>query len=208
MKAVTPYRSDSEAVVALDNGGRFYNLFTKAGDQEISSAELATVAGVFGDRQRMILFLEMSIEGLEKEEPHKVRDMLSADLRTALEKHAPLRLLPSEAKDVNLATRSAILTGFPRILEDKTMFTGFIMIPIMIGTLMTFMTVPMVDQFDIYELRDEFSDQVAILANERGSERLPETLHRFGGILKKTTKSEAGEGRESLYMETAYLTDL
>ncbi len=36
MKDVIPYTNYTSALEALDNGGRFYNLFTKADDEEIS----------------------------------------------------------------------------------------------------------------------------------------------------------------------------
>ena len=36
MKKIIPYKSSNEALTALDNGGRFYNIFTKAGDGVIT----------------------------------------------------------------------------------------------------------------------------------------------------------------------------
>jgi hypothetical protein len=40
MKKVTPYKRYSNALKALDNGGRFYNIFTNARDDKVSRAEL------------------------------------------------------------------------------------------------------------------------------------------------------------------------
>ena len=64
MKKVSPYKTINEAIQSLDNGGRFYNILTKADDGIINQAELGKVGGVFNDKQQMILFFEMSILGL------------------------------------------------------------------------------------------------------------------------------------------------
>jgi len=64
VKEIISYQNIEEAFAQLDNGGRFYNLFTKAKDEEINTAELARVAGLFSEKQQLILFLELSISQL------------------------------------------------------------------------------------------------------------------------------------------------
>ena len=61
MKKITPYKTTRNAITAMDNGGRFYNLLTKANDGNVSTSELAKVAGVFSDKQKMVLYLDMSL---------------------------------------------------------------------------------------------------------------------------------------------------
>ena len=46
MREVVPYRTLGGAKRALDNGGRFFNLFAEADDGVVSGAELARAAGV------------------------------------------------------------------------------------------------------------------------------------------------------------------
>ena len=46
MQDVIPYTNYAGAPEALDNGGRFYNIFTKAEDDEVSLAELAKGAAI------------------------------------------------------------------------------------------------------------------------------------------------------------------
>ena len=41
MREIRPYKTVRGATRALDNGGRFFNLFAKAGDDIVDSAELA-----------------------------------------------------------------------------------------------------------------------------------------------------------------------
>lgn len=47
MREVQPYRTERGLLKALDNGGRFFNIFTKAGDAQITRAELAKAALFF-----------------------------------------------------------------------------------------------------------------------------------------------------------------
>jgi hypothetical protein len=68
MEIVKPYTEINKAVISLDNGGRFYNLLTKAKDGIINQAELGKSGGIFNDKQKMILFLELSISKLRHNE--------------------------------------------------------------------------------------------------------------------------------------------
>ena len=56
MKKVNPYKSQAAALKSLDNGGRFFNVLTKADDGQITSAELSKVAGAFSNKQLMNLY--------------------------------------------------------------------------------------------------------------------------------------------------------
>ncbi|MEE2888023.1 MAG: hypothetical protein VX951_11400 [Planctomycetota bacterium] len=208
MKKVIPYKHYDGALKALDNGGRFYNLFTKARDEEVSPAELAKVAGVFSDRQKMFLFLEMAVHDLEEANKQSLYGNLSTSLRAEHAEHRPQALLPSEADERGVAAKTAIITGYPRFVTDKTVFSGFIMVPIMAGKTMTFMMIPITDCYDVYELSDEVSSKKTFIANVRGLPRLPAVLSRFGGILKETSRDEKGEQKDRLFLEGIYYTPL
>jgi hypothetical protein len=52
--------------------------------------------------------------------------------------------------------------------------------------------IPIMDKYDIYELKDESSSEKTIIANVRGSKSLPVELSRFGGILKETSLDKEG----------------
>jgi len=68
MKRISPYKEINEALSSLDNGGRFYNILTKSNDGIISQSELGKIGGLFNDKQKIILFLEMSMTSLKDEE--------------------------------------------------------------------------------------------------------------------------------------------
>lgn len=208
MQEIIPYAGSEAALEALDNGGRFYNLLTKAGDDLIEPAELARVAGALGSRQRMFLFLEMALWNCSPEEQAVVRSHFSGSLREGAEEHAPQVLSPSLARDQGVAGRCAIITGYPRFIEDKTVFQGVILIPMHVGKVMTLMPVPIHDQYDVYELRDEESSETTFIANVRGRPRLPERMTRFGGILKETREKKDADEPGGLFLEGCYLTAL
>jgi hypothetical protein len=208
MQSVIPYQNYTGALEALDNGGRFYNIFTKAKDEEVSPVELAKVAGVFSDKQKMFLFYDMAVRELGESDKQSLFDNLSENLQAAYEEHRPQNFLPSEADNKGVASKTAILTGYPRFVTDKTVFNGFIYIPISTGKSMSLMMIPIMDQYDIYELTDDSSSTKTFIANVRGSERLPVELSRFGGILKETSVDKEGKENGHLYLEALYYTRL
>ena len=208
MKKVTPYKRYSNALKALDNGGRFYNIFTAARDDKVSRTELAKVAGVFGNKQLMFLFLEMALHDLDEGDKQALNQKLSKELRAQYARYAPQHLRPSEADAQGVPSKTAILTGVPRFVQDKTVFSGFIMAPISTGKSFTFIMIPIMDNYDIYELTDDASSAKTFIANVRGSARLPVELCRFGGVLKETSVDKEGKQKDRLFLETAYYTPL
>lgn len=204
MKKITPYKTTSNALASLDNGGRFYNFASKADDGEISSAELAKAAGVFSDKQQMMLYLEMSISELDQDSQKRVLSSLSVDLKATHKKYAPQHLIPSKAKTEGKLTSCAIITGIPNLVDSKTDFNGFIMIPIASGKVTTFVMIPLIDQYDVYELRDHETAQDFLIAHNRGSNKLPESMVRCGGVLKELKNGKDKGADATIFLETIY----
>ena len=134
MQQVIPFSDLQDAQTSLDNGGRFYNILTKADDGVITGAELGKVAGCFADKQKMALFLDLAMAELADSDKDQVVQMLSPGLRAGMESQKPTWWLPSEALAQGGVGASAIVTGVPKLVESKSEFKGFIMIPIMAGT--------------------------------------------------------------------------
>ena len=208
MQDVIPYKNYAGALEALDNGGRFYNIFTKSNDEEVSPTELAKVAGVFSDKQKMFLFYEMAIRELSEGDKQSLFDNLSEDLQAEYEKHKPQELLPSEADSKGVVSKTAILTGCPRFVTDKTVFNGFVFVPVSTNRSMSMIMIPIMDQYDIYELTDDSSSTKTFIANVRGVARLPVALTRFGGILKESSVDKEGKEQGRLFLEALYCTRL
>ncbi|MFC1762983.1 hypothetical protein ACFL6U_13000 [Planctomycetota bacterium] len=206
MKQITPYRTVQGALNALDNGGRFYNVFTKAKDDVITDSELYKAAGVYSGQDKAHLFFELALSNLSDAEKEHVIQRMSPELRS--------RYLQSKPKQVQIATfeqqvtetDTVIVAGFPVFLENKTRFSGFIMIPICTGKVTTFTMIPIIDQFDIYEVYDtsDLQGKKTIIATVRGSRRLSRTKTTFGGIVKKIQFKDKSKKKHRLYVETLF----
>jgi len=208
MKKIIPYKTTTNALATLDNGGRFYNLATKANDGNISSAELSKVAGFFSDKQKMILYLEMSLIELDKESRKKVLTKLSQNLKSAHSKYLPQIMTPSEAVRRAKVSSSAIVTGIPKLVDSKSEFTGFIMIPISTGKTTTFTMIPIFDQYDVYELRDNETSEEFLVAHNRSSRKLDQILIRCAGVIKELRQSKKEKKASNIFLEMLYYTPL
>lgn len=204
MRKIIPYKTQRNALAALDNGGRFYNIFTQSDDGEIASSELAKVAGVFTDKQKMFLYLEMSLSELDKNEASTIRSSMSKELKSAHRSHRPALYTPAQAVIQGRASKSAIITGVPQYMKSKSDFTGLIMIPVSTGNSMTFIMVPLIDHYDVYEVHDLEKNKKFIIAHARGAAKLTPRPTRFGGIFKKLQKDKCSKSKNMLYLEALY----
>ena len=80
---------------ALDNGGRFFNLFTTAGDDQITRSELAKAAGVFESKPKVVLFFEMTQQALAPRARTRAVAALGPKARNDRKKFLPVMLRPS-----------------------------------------------------------------------------------------------------------------
>lgn len=206
MKQIVAYRTLQGALNALDNGGRFYNVFTKAKDEVITDSELYKAAGVFSGKAQAFLFFELALSDLSEIDREQVIQYLSPELRSNYlrqrPKHTEIEVFEKEAQE----TDAVIVAGFPVFLEDKTRFSGFIFIPISTGKTMTFALIPIFDKFDVYEVYSDSDLQgnKTIIATVRGSKRLASTMTTFGGIVKKLKFKDKSKRTHSLYVETLF----
>ena len=202
MEIVKPYTEINKAIISLDNGGRFYNLLTKAEDGIISQAELGKLGGIFNDKQKMILFLELSISKLKQNEKEIIISKLEESLKKDYLKYKPQNLLPSEVNEKGILSSNMVLTGVPELIDSKSDFNGFIMIPIMTGKVTTFSLIPLIDNYDVYELRDEKTSETFIIAHSKTSKKLPNEKMVIAGVLKELEKDEKGVKKK--FLEAIY----
>ena len=210
MRELKPYRTRQGLQKSLDNGGRFYNLFSKAQDSTITRGELAKAAGVFTSSVKAFLFLEMAQQDLPAEDRQSIVTLLDPDLRKDYRRLKPLVLSPSAVEEKGVAGRSVIVTGYPRFVENKTEFSGFIMMPITVGKVTTFMMIPIFDQFDVYEVFDDrrMRKPNSMIATVRGQRIDRNEMIRFGGVLKKLQFKDETKKSHRFYLETVFYTRL
>lgn len=204
MEKIEPYKNINSALQSLDNGGQFFNFRTKAEDGIITQSELGRVGGVFIENQQLILFLEMSLLQLDSSAKDTIISKLDRGLQKKYQKYKSQELLPSEANLKGIISSNAIITGIPKMIESKSDFNGFIMFPLISGNVTTFMMIPLIDEYDVYELRDEESSETFLIAHLKDSERLPSKKMIVGGVLKELNESEEENEAKGKFLEAIY----
>ncbi len=211
MQEIKPYQTLSGLKKALDNGGRFYNLFSKVDDSVVSKGELARAAGVFTAGQAAFLFLDMAQHDLAEADRSAVNELLDADLRKQFAKGRPKTVAPSAIESEGKAGAAVITTGYAQYIDDRSEFNGFIHVPIMVGKVMTFILVPLFDHNELYKLYDDKKCKGAhtIIAVPKSKKNL--NLNgpiRFGGLLKKVVYDADSTIAQSNFVEALYYTKL
>lgn len=208
MKKVTCYKTTQGAMRALDNGGRFFNLFSSAGDALVTAAELKKAAGGSG-KESAFLFFEMALRDLGPSARKAIFAKLEPALRRRHEKHGPTELAPSAFEQRAEEGRAYILEGRAR-RAPSTVRTGTILVPIMIGTVMTLMSVPVSETCQVFELRDgpQGHGPPCLVVIPKQAAPLAELPVRLGGIAKQMTFGEQRGGRKLTYLDPCCYTPL
>jgi len=203
MREIRPYKTVWGARKALDNGGRFFNLFARADDDVVDSAELAKAAGAFSSGMKALLYFEMALMGLSPDERAEVTGLFSPELRTRYAAQRPRILAPSGVESEGQAGVPAIVSGYPVFVENRSEFLGFIVIVVRAAVL-----IPIIDQFDVYEVFDtpDLREPKTVIATTRGSRRLDGVYARFGGVLKELYFDDKTGKEHGLYLEAMYYT--
>ena len=200
MRQVIPYKTARGLERALDNGGRWFNLFTSAGDGKVSANELAKAAGSW-DRVTSEIFLTMSWVLLtEAERVHILDVLMSPEFTKRIRKYGPLWLRAHRAVEVPPG-RGVVLEGtMVRVADHRS--DSVVMMPFMINNVMTLMPVPIANVFSVWELHDGHGEPATVLVGlrDRFAENLP---MRLGGVSAQT------EGERPLrYLRPAFYTAL
>ena len=203
MRKLTPYRSLRGAAKALDNGGRFFNVFTHAGDEVVTKAELAKVAGVGGGLTGALLFFEMATCALSTPDREQLTGMLDPALRKQMRTKHPEWIRPAQLEGQGVAGRSYIIEGYAKKVDSERAVTGFITIPIMAGQITTMMMIPITEVFDVCRLTKEpgATRGGCVLVVKKGTDVSESDWVRWGGIAKERQKSKEKGAKKQLYLE-------
>lgn len=204
MEEITPYETINEAFQSLDNGGRFYDIFSKAEDGVITKAELSRVCGLISGPQKTMLFLDLSISKLDSDSQKSIISKLDNNLQATYDRYRPQYLVPSEANTKGIVSSNAVITGIPQLTDSKSDFLGFIMVPIMTGKVMTFSMIPLIDTYDVYHIKDEVSSDSFIIAHNKGAGKLPEKKIKVAGILKELKSDKEEKNASKIFLEAFY----
>ncbi|GAA0722728.1 hypothetical protein GCM10009430_25410 [Aquimarina litoralis] len=208
MRKIVPFENFEEAIKSLDNGGRFYNILTKAEDGVISTAELGKVSGLFSDKQKMILFLDVATSKLEVSDRNQVISYLSEELQLIYNSYKAREVIDAkEIESIELSS-NVIITGVPKKIASKSNFNGFIMVPIVAGKVTTFSMIPIIDTYNVYEISDINSSSNCIIAHSKEFAKLPEKLMKIAGVVKEVTSKRDTKDSSDKYVEALYYLEI
>ncbi len=210
MREVEPYRSLTELQQAIDNGGRFYNLFTAADDAVVSPGELAKAAGVYAAGMDAFLFLELAQQRLSAKDQQAVFNLLQPSLQKRFSIARPKQLAASQFECQSAVDQAVVMTGYARFVKESSQFGGFVLVPIMVGGVMTFMPIPLTDSYCIYEFFDDAAmiSSSAMIATPKDKRIEHNGPIRVGGAVRKIEYKDAEPKTHRLFLETLYFTKL
>ncbi len=183
VRKIEPYKTISGAMRSLDNGGRFYNLFTAADDQQITAAELKKAAGILGGSQTAALFLALATSDLKDTEQSRIRSALGPKARKWFDRYQPESLTPRDFAAKAKAGNCYVVEGEVRLFDDVEV-TGMIFIPIQTGKVTSLMPVPTTDYYTVYELgKAKRGSECLVLAPKQATQF--EGTIRFAGVAKE-----------------------
>ena len=159
---------------------------------------------MFNERQKLVLYLELSISALPKEDQMDIISKLDDKLRRDFLKYKAQELMASEAEERGVLSANAIIKGIPMLKDSESEFKGLILIPLSTGKAMTFVPVPIIDQYDIYEIRDDHSSETFLIAHYRGKEKLPAEKLKIAGVIKDLEIKVDGVKSRQKFLEINY----
>ena len=205
MRELKPYRTLAGARAALDNGGRFFNLLTRADDDRISKVELTKAAGVFRSEQQAFLFLHMALADLTDGQRSEVLSLLEPPLAGRYKSHGPRRLETSAVADEAMPGELIVVEGYPRYFTESKV-RSVVFIPA--GKVM--MPVPVEVYYDGYHVfaTADATGIPASLVMKRGKQRLADRFTRFGGVIRPNAFEDGSGNKSGVFLEPLFFTAL
>lgn len=203
MEQITPFNSASQAIDALDNGGQFYNIFTKADDDLISQSEVSKVAGAVLQKQKAVLFLNLAMKYLSPREQQEIEGRFDDNLSDSFQKYAP-QVINSHGELESLdAGTGVIITGVPRKIEGEGVISGYISIPV----IDVFTLIPISETYIVYEIKDELSGQSVLVAHDKDAGLLAETKLNIAGVIKQFQLAQDEESEFQKFIEVDFYSE-
>ncbi len=208
MKNVTPYKTLAEAVKALDSGAGFLNLFSRAGDDIVSEAELGKAAGAFAETQRSLLFFEMATADLTAQEKADIVGRFAPKLKNRYEAERPTHINARDFTTHAENGRCCVVHGTLKRTDEDHTDMRTTLIPIGSGirggpSFLVACEAPVIEVFDVYEMQvrsevtetlRDFGDpppNACLVLIPKGSIHRPQGSVRIGGVARPLSRDAA-----------------
>ncbi len=204
MKRIEPYRNVEEAMRSLDNGGRFYTTEIKANDGVVNRAELERIGGRADHKKDLILLFQMSISQLGETDKESLFSKLDSEVLQIYKKYKPQELSADDANQKGQLAMNAIITGTPKLIRFDTDLNWLVEFEKVFGNTSTTLITPLIQEYHVYELEDEKTNQSFLIAHKHGTEKLSNKRISLGGIVKELRSTEDGSGEKGKFLEVMY----
>lgn len=202
MRLVTPYQTAASLIRVLDNGGRWFNVFTPKNDGVVEEPELKKAAGAW-KLATATLFLELATVGFSTTELAELRRAFDPELKSRLA--PPEWLRPGELVAEEGAHVPVVTLGTFRFRE-KTSVTTYTTTTTTDGEGNTsVITTPSTQEFLLYDITDPEMDGTTLVAVSQGPE-LAGGVVRVAGYLGRTAVDD--RGRKELTLDVHFYTPL
>ena len=197
MREISPTLSLDQIFDLLDNGGRFWNILTRAADGIISMSELAKAAEAPPKQIGPFIFLRMMLDPLSEEDRLAVGARLTPHILRALEGCTPLKCTPSIFPPSQQDGDPVIIVGVAQE-ADQAQFRRLLVPEIVIQPSLEWPALTTEDQpitlsHHVYVLKDGEAPTRSALVAPSKEDPLPNgVVMAVGGSLRFARKEAAG----------------
>lgn len=184
MKILKPTRTLRAFQALYDNGGFFWNLFSRRADKVISAGEVAKAAAAVAEAGYAVLQFEVLRDGLPPGDAAQALAMLDARMKARHRKHAPLRLDVERLAAGSGSGKNVIVTGVATPHPDPASVPHTVTTFMMVGKAVVPVSVLLHQRATLYQLRAGTSARgpAVLLAVHPKKSVIPRRPQRFGGI--------------------------
>ncbi len=203
MEQVIPFKSASQAIEKLDNGGEFYNIFTQADDDLISQSEVSKVAGARLEKQKSVLFLKLAMANLTPREQQEIEGRFDDKLSDNFNKYNPENLIAIDDIESIKPGTGVLINGIPRKIEGEGVVSGYMSIAV----IDVFTLIPISETYTVYEIKDENSGKSILVAHDKDAGILPELKLKIAGVVKQFQLAQDQESEFEKFIEVDYFSE-
>jgi hypothetical protein len=138
----------------------------------------------------------------------EVRGAFSDELSRKYEKYRAEVMKLCDLEENSELEQNVIVTAFPKAFRVKSDFKGYIQTPVVSEKVTTTVMMPLIDQFQVYELFGEETGCEFIAAHPGKSEMLPGHRIRIGGVVKEMKLGKSDDSPSQKYLEAHYYSEL
>lgn len=179
MHKVTPYRTRRGLERALDNGGRWYDLFSRAGDGRVSESELSRAAS----GRDPGLFLALAGALLSDADRSRIIDVLPEATAERVRLFRPTRASPARVAGARDVGGRYVVEGRLHAVTDPEILLRNVVFRITDGTDRS--SYPLGDPYKVFQVRADEADDGPFVLFARGRRAPPTVPMRLGGILRR-----------------------